>query len=535
MLLPFALFAACHTSDVPPGSGVPPGSEPDDPLGTGLAPTALRRLTPSAYQNTVRDLFPGVAIPAITLVPDPLVYGFDNNGETQAPSALLVQQLSDGAVTVAAAAAAVPDVAFGCPADGGPDPLACGTAFLADFGPRVYRRPLAADEEAELVGLFGSVLATDGFEVAIQVVVQLALQTPEFLYLPELEVGTGEPVVPLSGFEVASRLSYFLWNTMPDDRLFDAAAAGTLADAAGVEAEALRMLADPRATDGVDNFDRLWLALDQVDDIALDPLTYPTFDAATREAIAAESLTFARRMVRDGTLARLLTDPSAELGPETAALYGVPLPPEGMLAQLPSGERSGILTRAAFLATRAHAVNPSPVKRGVFVLDRLLCTPVAPPPPDVDTSVPEPVEGEPTTNRERYTVHVQSDRCAGCHVAIDGIGFGFEHYDSMGSYRDLDGGFAVDATGMFAVGDLADRSYDGAIEASELLAGSRTVSDCVAEGWARYALGRTLKTGDEATLAALSESFAASGGRFRDLLIEIVKSDAFRSRRTADE
>lgn len=534
MQFPLVLLAACH-GPAPDGGGPEPGSEPtapgSTPAATDIGPTALRRLTPSAYQNTVRDLFPGVVLPTVTLAADPLVHGFDNNGESQSPSALLVEQLFDGATAIAEAAAAFPSTAFGCPVDGGPDPLACGTTFLTAFGPRVFRRPLAADEQAEAVDLFTTVLAEDGFEVAIQVAVQLWLQAPEFVYLPEIGATGSSGVVPLSGYELASRMSYFLWNTMPDDALFAAAASGALATPEGIEAEALRMLDDPRAVDGIDDFDRLWLTLDLVDAIALDPATYPTFDAAVREAIGLEALWFARRALSEGTLETLLTDRSAELVPETAEVYGVSLPSAGGLVDLPAGERSGVLTRAAFLATRAHAVHPSPVKRGVFVLDRLLCTPPAPPPPDVDTSVPEP-SGEPTTNRERYAAHVARPSCAGCHEAIDGIGFGFEHYDSLGMWRDTDGGFPVDATGTFTIGDLDGVPFDGAVEASALLAGSRTVSDCVAEAQVRYALGRSLVTGDGPVLEDLAGGFADAGGRFRDLRIAIVTSDAFRSRRT---
>jgi hypothetical protein len=326
-------------------------------------------------------------------------------------------------------------------------------------------------------------------------------------------------------------MSYFLWNTMPDNELFDAAAEGRLATRDGIAVEAERMLADPRAIDAVDNQARLWLELDAIDSVSLDPATYPAFDVSLREAIHEETRLFARDAIRGGTLGTLLTDRSAELGPEMAAVYGVVAAGPGERVLLPAEERAGVLTRAAFLASRAHAIHPSPVKRGVFVLDRLLCSPPAPPPPGVDTQIPDDEPGAPVTNRERYEVHAERGNCVGCHKAIDGIGFGFEHYDSLGAWRDEDAGQPVDATGMFAVGDLADVPFDGAIEASELLAGSRTVSDCVAESWIRYALGRSLVPEDEATVALLADAFDASGTRFEDLLLAIVESEAFRTRR----
>ena len=511
------VLLACHDDPKQTGSE-------GAPLGDGLAPTALRRLTPSAYRNTVRDLFPEVAIPEVSLVADPLVFGFDNNGESQVPSALLVQQLADGAAAVAEAVAGS-EAALGCPTDGGADPQACGATFLHTLGPRVFHRPLAPEEIAEIDGLFGEVLAADGFEVAARVALQLWLQSPEFLYFPELGVGSGTGVVPLDDYELASRLSYFLWNTMPDDALFAAAASGELTSDGGLAAEAERMLADPRLADGIDNFSRFWLELDDVDKIILDEATYPTFDAALRQELKDEAAAFARRQVQGGTLSDLLTDPSADLTPAMAALYGAPV---GQTV-LPEGERSGILTRAAFLSSRAHAVHPSPVLRGVFVLDRLLCSPPAPPPPGVSTEVPDSAAGPPTTNRDRYDVHSDRAECAGCHEPIDGIGFGFEHYDSLGAWRDEDGGLPVDATGWFLTGDLADATFDGAVEASALLAGSRTVSDCVAESWARYALGRSLQEGDEASMFSLQGQFADADGRFVDLMLAIVESEAFRS------
>jgi hypothetical protein len=527
MWLPLLWLSACKSPPEPP-----PGSEGDEPLGTGLTVGALRRLSPSAYQNTVRDLFPGVVLPEVELVPDPLVHGFDNNGESQNPSALLVQQLHDGAAAVAEAAAAAPEASFGCPADGGPDPSACGAAFLERFGPRVFRRPLEPDELDEAQALFEEVLEQDGFPVAVQVVVALWLQSPEFLYLPELKDSPADSVIPLGPHELASRMSYFLWNSMPDDALFEAAAQGELETPEGIEAQTLRMLDDPRAVDAVDNFDRLWLQLDKVDAVSLDPVTYPTFDATLREQIRQETSLFARRAVQEGSLGSLLTDRGAVLEPEIAALYGVEGAESGELVELPAGERAGVLTRAAFLAIGAHAVHPSPVKRGVFVLERLLCSPPAPPPPGVDTAIPEDGGSDAITNRERYVEHEERPGCAGCHIAIDGIGFGFENYDSMGAWRTEDAGQPVDATGTFEVGDLRGQAFDDAIQASELLAGSRTVSDCVTESWTRYALGRSLGTGDEAALFELSEAFAQADGQFRELIVEIVQSEAFRSRRT---
>jgi hypothetical protein len=189
------------------------------------------------------------------------------------------------------------------------------------------------------------------------------------------------------------------------------------------------------------------------------------------------------------------------------------------------------LTSSGFLASTSHAVNPSPVQRGVFVLERLLCAPTPAPPANVDTNPPQGGEDQPQTNRERYAEHSSNPTCAGCHTMIDGIGFGFEHYDSMGVWRDEDGGRPVDATGQLVAGSDVDGPFDGAVELAHRLADSDTVRDCVATQWFRYSLGRNVEGEDACTEASLKADFAQSGGDVRELLVAIARSDAFRYRR----
>ncbi len=506
-----------------------PAEAPPDPTPAPAAEaprTPLRRLGEAQYGNTVRDLFPGVAMPAVDLPDEVVVSGFDNNADGQSPSALLIEGLEAAAVAVVAAAMAEPGSWSVCPADGGPDPRACGHDQLHALAPRIFRRPLAAEEERAWLDLFDGVLEADGYRVALSVTLQALLQAPEFVYLPEHGLpGDGERRA-LTGHEVATRLSYALWASMPDDALFAAAAAGELDDADGVEAQAWRMLDDPRADDALLDFHAQWLELGELARIAPDAATYPGWDPSLPEAMRAELDAFVLDVLHgeDPTLSALLLDRRTSATGALAGLYGA----EG---ELPAEERAGLLTRAGWLAATSHAVHPSPVQRGVFVLERVACEEVLPPPAVVDLAVEGGGSGA-VTNRERYAAHTADPACAGCHARIDPLGFAFEGYDATGALRLTDAGRPVDATGVIVgLGDLDGRAFDGAVELSEHLAGSETVSACVARQWTGYASGRTLEAGDEAELAAIAAAFSAAGGDVRQLLVEIVRSEGFRTRR----
>ncbi|MDC0670157.1 DUF1592 domain-containing protein [Nannocystis radixulma] len=520
---------------VDPTEGAP--AECGAPLDPGPAP--LRRLTHTQYNNTVRDLFPGVTLPPQTIAVDPKVNGFENNADVQTPSALLIEQYQRAALAVTEAAWATPEAFLPCAADGGGEPQQCGHTFLLDLGARAFRRPLTADEEAAFLGFFDQQLAETNFSVALQLTTQALLQSPAFLYF--LEFG-GAPVeggaaVALSGHELASRLSYFLWDSMPDAQLFAAAAAGDLDTGEGLVAEATRMLEDGKARGALVNFHRQWFDFDGVALINPDADTYPTYTPDLRAAMRAELDHFVEATLFEGpgTFASLLTATETEVDATLAALYGVDPPPPGEWApvSLDPAQRSGILTRAGFLARTAHAVHPSPVKRGVFVLARLLCVPPAPPPANVNTNPPDEGEpGQPKTNRERYAKHTAQADCASCHTTIDGVGFGFEHYDALGRWRDLDNGEPVDASGEL-IGTDIDGTFDGAIELSEKLATSTQAHDCVVSQVYRYALGRGTGAADLCSLDDLRAQFAEASGDMRALLLAVVASDAFRTRREA--
>lgn len=538
---------AGDSDDTPTGD--PPTGDPSEGSDTGepaecseavLDPGAapLRRMTHTQYNNTVRDLFPGADIPPQTILVDPKVNGFENNSEVQAPSALLVEQYQKAALAVTAAAMAKPDGFLPCPADGGPDPATCGHDLLRDLGARAFRRPLAADEESAYLTFFDQQMAEHNFNVGLQLAMQAILQAPAFIYFPEFG---GDPLVDqpelvaLTGHELAARLSYFLWDTTPDEALLAAATAGDLDEIAGIEAEVLRMLDDPRARTSLVNFHRQWFDLDKIAEVNPDLATYPEFTPALRTSMRSEIDRFVESTIFDGagTFAALLTSPATTVDSQLAALYKVAAPPPDTWTDLdlPASERSGILTRAGFLARTAHAVHPSPVRRGVFVLSRLLCVPPAPPPPNVNTSPPDESDpDQPKTNRERYAKHTAQDTCGGCHQSIDGVGFGFENYDALGKWRTLDNTYPVDASGEL-IGTDVDGPFVGALELSQKLATSTQAHNCVVSQVYRYALGRNTGLDDLCSLADLRGQFAAASGDIRALLLAVVTSDAFRFRR----
>lgn len=528
------LLAGCQGVISPIGSGTTrDGLVCRNPSQFELGQAPVRRLTNTEYLNTVRDLF-GPAIPALPEQPsDAALEGsFENDASSLGPSDVRTARyeasafiLGEHAVQDSAAKARVlPCVT---------QDASCGQAFVEQFGRRVFRRPLESDELSRWSGYFEARRAEIDFDAAVQLTVTALLQAPQFLYRLELDGSSvGGARLELTQFELANRLSFLLWESMPDDELLDLAAAGGLASDGELEAQARRMLTDDRAREAVRNFGRQWLHLDRVLDQDKLEDEFPMWSDSVKESIYEESAAFFESTVLEGgTLSDLLTSNVAYLDDATAALYQVAPPAEPWSqTTLDSSERAGILSRLAFLAGNAHEANGSPPLRGIFVMERLLCEDRPSPPADADLSVPVAEEGAgPFTNRDLFEERTSPSSCQGCHVRIDGFGFGFENYDAAGIFRELDNGLPVDATG-FANGIGNDAPYSGALELQNLLAESDTVQDCVAEQWLTYALGRDLQAEDACYLEGISQSFAQSGGTLEDLMMSIVLRPEFRLR-----
>ena len=337
----------------------------------------------------------------------------------------------------------------------------------------------------------------------------------------------------VSPYELASRISYFLWNTMPDEPLFAAAAAGSLATDAALTSQVQRMLADPKAATTIASFHRQWLDVEDVGDQLKDATMFANYNSALTDAMTQELSMFSNYVVLkgDGLLKTLLTSNMAFPQGGLFAVYGVPQPAGftvGTPVMLDASRRAGILTQAAFLTKWSHADQTSPVHRGKLVRLNLLCGFIGSPPPGVNTAPPVPTPA--TSTRQRFAQHESDPVCASCHLLMDPIGLGLEHFDSIGAYRDVDGLGTVDATGnIMKAGPDLDGTFNGAIELANKLAQATEVRDCVANQWFRFSMGRMESTNDACSIQALHDNFNTSGGNIRDLLARIVLSPSFRS------
>jgi hypothetical protein len=506
------------------------GAEPACPDGPSVGPWYLRRLTGEQLDNTVRDLLGTDRRPSESLPPDEAVGPFASNVTAPVTNAM-VEDFMDVAEELAAEAVTDLDALLPCdPDDIGED--ACASAFVETFGRRAYRRPLTDDEQAALFDLYQAGRDEAGFTAGIRLVVQAALQSPYFLYHAEFgELDEGDAVA-LTQYELAGRLSYFLWNTMPDDELFAAAEAGVLGDREGLRAEAERMIVDGRARDAIASFHLQWLGIADIESAEKDTDAYPEFTPALRRAMKAETATFTDYVIRytDGTLGTLLTAPYSFPDGGVFGIYGVQEPVGGddtTPVGLDPSQRAGLLTQPSVLAVHAHAAQSSPIRRGVLLRENLLCQMLPEPPPDVDNTPPD-LDPDATT-RERFEQHRADPACAACHELIDPIGFGFEHYDAVGRYRDVENDNPIDGSGALGGTDV-DGSFDGAVELAYRLAESDDVRSCVAAQWFRFAFGRIETEADACSRAAIDDAFADSGYRIPDLMLAIVTSDAFRYR-----
>lgn len=509
-------------------TGVPSCADPS----VGI--TDLRRLTASQYNHTVRDLLGITDDVAVDFSPDERIGPFHSN--VAAPVGdLQVEQYMDAAEEVASMS--IEDLGSLLPCDptaAGEDE--CAAQFIAAFAPKAYRRPLAADEITALQQVYADGRAQGDFTNGIRLVVQGILQSPFFLY--HVESGQGAvadgTMVALTDHEIAARLSYFLWDTMPDDTLRAAAEAGELQTVAGLHEQVDRMLADPKAREGIGTFHQQWFGVDEVDRAEKNADYFPSFSPALAAAMKQETADFANYVVLDGD-AKLETLLTAEFtltdDPDLLALYGATLPPghtPGDPIDLPAGQRSGLLTQAAVMTKHAHVDQTSPVHRGKLVRENLLCQLLPPPPPNVNNTPPT-VDPDATT-RERFEQHSADPECAACHKLMDPLGLTFENYDGVGAWRTMEGVNPIDASGEI-IGSDVDGTVSNAVDLANRLVGSEEVHQCVTRQWFRFAFGRAEKPEDACTNDNLDQVFADSGHDVRALIKQLVVSDAFRNRR----
>jgi hypothetical protein len=497
----------------------------------------LRRMTRSALNHTVRDLIGATGSPSDAVSPDESIGPFYSNAIAPITD-LLVQQYDEVAAALADQATARMSTLSPCDLAADTTP-ACATQFIESFGLKAYRRPLDPAERDEYLALYTLERGQGTAQTAFKLVVATFLESPFFLYHSEVGASGVPGSAPslLSSYEIASRLSYFLWDTMPDDQLFSLAQQGMLTNDAVIAEQVTRMLADPRAADAIPQFHLQWLGIRDIGGADKDTASFPTWNPALGEAMQRETATFADFVVRrgDGLMRTLFTANFTFPEGPLFGLYGLTQPqgfaPGTQVTLTP--ERAGILTQGAFLATHAHRDQTSPVHRGIMVRENILCEPLEPPPLDVNTTPPAPTPA--TTTRERFAQHEANPTCGGCHVLIDPIGLAFEHFDAIGAYRTMENGFPIDASGEIFEGpaDLAG-PFNGALELGQRLSQSRAAADCMANQWFRFALGRMEAVDDACSLKAIRQGFEDSGRNVRDLIVSIVKSDAFRHVRSME-
>jgi hypothetical protein len=459
----------------------------------------LRRLSNREYDNVVRDLLGDSSSPATKFVIDVYQNGYDNGSAGLAVQSDQIVDYQGAAEALAATAVQnnIGQVLGGCdPAASGDQ--ACLEALLSSFAPRAFRRPLTATESGRLRDVFQSELQGGGdFGRGIQTVLEVILQSPEFLYREELgplDVKSASPSeVRLTDLEVASELSFLLTGSIPDDELRAAAQEGRLTTVQDYEREAARLLASHGAKDALRAFLHEWLATDRLATLSKDAQFYPSFNAAMAASMAAELDQFFDGVLWTGTgsLREFFTTNQSFADPTLDPLYGVPVVDAGLLpVTLDARVRPGILTRAGFLAVHAATDSSGPIERGVFLLRSIMCSPPPPPPANVP---PAPPAGDPSvqnlTTRERFEEHVSNPFCASCHSRIDGVGFGFEEFDGIGAYREMDNGQPVDASGAVVGTGEIDGEFVGAAELAVKLSGSRVLSNCYARQAYRYAMG----------------------------------------------
>lgn len=533
VLLAACLLGAC-TGHI--GGGSEAGGEVKDALCAVLEPgeSPLRRMTRAEYDATVRDLLGDDTRPGQALVVEEEALGFDNQATSLTVTQLLAEQLMKTAEEVAERATEDLPGLLGCDPTT-TDDEACFQAFLPSFGRRAFRRPLTDAERSRFEDLYAWGRTEFDVRTGVELVLETMLQSPAFLY--RVELGGAAPVerdvVPLGGYELASRLSYLFWGSMPDDALLDAAEHGQLGTPEELEAQARRLLADPRAREAVARFHVLWLGLSHIEELSKDAAVYPEYDDALRPLWKEEATRFLDHVVFDGTgtVAEMMTASYSFMNADLAAFYGVSDGPTGSAFErvtLPANERAGLLTLPAVLATYAKQNQSSPVHRGKFVRERLLCQTLQPPPNNIKIEAPE-VDPNATT-REQFAEHSDNPACAGCHLKMDPIGFGLEAYDALGRYRETDHGLPVDASGEITDTLDIDGPFDGAPELAERLGRSAEVRQCVATQWFRFGYGRVEKEADACSMKTVQEAFAASGYDVRELLVALTQTPAFRYR-----
>ena len=492
----------------------------------GLPGRALvRRLSNTEYDATIVSLLGDKTGYAAAFPTETVVNGFDNNTDVQDVPPALAEQYMVVSEQIAANATKDTDKLLGCKLSAGET---CINDFITRFGLRAWRRPITSDEQADLLSVYR---AGADSTTGVRLLLEAFLVSPSFLYRVEVGVPVaGQTYRALTSWELASRLSYFLTGTMPDDALLATAQTDGLATVDGIAAAAKRILATPAARTRVAEFFAGWLDLRAVDRLQRDAAQFPKWDSRLPALFASESKTFATTVVFDGAgdLSTLLTAPFTYGDPSLATYYGgtVSSMQNGVARiELPPSQRAGLLTQAAFLATHSKEIATDPVSRGKFVRERLFCQGLPPPPADIVIAAPQITPG--TTTRERFKQHESEPLCAGCHRLIDPVGLVFENFDAIGQWREQEQGQPIDVSGDLTSTDVAG-AIVGVVPMTAKLAQSQQVQSCFVRQWFRFAFGRAESDSDDPRINTIVGGFASTKGKVQDLLVALTTTPDFR-------
>lgn len=490
----------------------------------------LRRLTRAQFRNAVHEVT-GVEVDVNELQADSYSSDFASVG-----ASTVVTSNRGAEQYISVVEKAVSDLFsdetratsfLGCAPEVGD--ASCYRSFFERVGRKAWRRPLTVEETDRLVGVSQNAeleleSALDG---ALWGTVAL-LASPHFLYRSELGTAEGDSR-RLVGFEMASRLSFLLWNTVPDEKLLDAAESGALSTKEDIVAAATWMLDTPAGREAVAAFAEEYMRLDRISGQAKDGVLYPQFGPALKEAMVVDMRETWSIVAFDQnqSVLDLMSTRTVVANADLARLYG--LNDSGMAGDsfieltLPEDSpRAGILNKAGFLSQYANQIEGSPTLRGKFIQEAFLCTHVPAPPGDIALELPAALPEKPTTKRERLAAHNNQPACAKCHTMMDPMGFPLEQFDAIGQFRTTELGLDIDTTGEFMGTPVDDGKHLGAVMSS-----SEEIAACIVRKYYSYALGREEGKTDKGTLLDLSSSFKDSGHRFRQLILDVVSNDAF--------
>ena len=516
------------------------GSGPRDP-----GRVTLRRLNKYEYNYTIRDLIGLDLKPADDFPADEVGYGFDNIGDVLSIPPILMERYLSTAEKVLEKAI-VADMPKGKKAPephrriifaepkGKLDRRDTARKNLERFATRAYRRPARSEEVSRLLKLFD--LAEKGgesFERGIQVACSAVLSSPHFLFRVELDSEPRNPAAihPVTDWELASRLSYFLWSSLPDEELFEHARKGTLNKDGNLEKQARRMIADGKSRGLLKTFSALWLGSRQMKNVSPDPAQFPKFDEELRDAMRRETEMFFDEVMRkDLSVLTFLDADFTFLNERLAKHYGVPdvKGSEMRRVALKDTVRGGVLTQGTVLTVTSNPTRTSPVKRGKWILEQILGTPPPPPLPGNDSLKEDGGEALKGTLRQRTEQHRKNPECATCHEKMDPLGFALESFDAVGKWRERDGEFPIDASAVLPDGT----KFEGARGLKQaLLARQDDFCRAFAEKMLTFALGRGLEPTDSAAVEGIVKRLQADELRFSALVLGIVTSQPFLYRR----